>query len=594
MQKTFLKTVARSVRANRARLLSVAVIILLGVAFVSGLGTLSPSILHSFSEDLRAANVSDCIAVREEGFAEEDAKALLRLPFVSGVQECRLVETGGEENARIYLLGDKAWQINMLSAEEGALPQDGEIALDRTSTGGHAAGETLTLFGKTFSVSGTVKNPLLFSEMGEPGGDGKPLAFVAYLPASSLGAFAAMVPVTQMFLTFSGAEEYDLFSDGYDAFVQERVAALQERFPGWTFLTANENASCVTLQSYCEKVSVITLVFPLFFIAVTALVVLTTMTRMVEEERQVIACYRTLGVGRGTIAGKYLLIAFGCALLACGAGMGIGLTLLPAVIYPAFGSIVFLPALSAFVQPLPGLCSVAAMIAVSLAVTAYVVRRAAAVQPAALLRPRAPRPGKKIFLERIPFFWNRLAFRYKSSLRNIFRYKGHLLMTVVSVAGSAALVFAGFALRDIASGSEQFSNAAIAETLVPISVLIIVFALLLCAFVVYNLTNMDIGERVREIATLRVLGYRGKEAAGYIYREVFLMTIMGLLFGIPLGVLLAWFVVGYLDFGSLADVQWYAYFLSAGLVLAFVALVDLLLLPKILSVNMTGSLKAVE
>lgn len=67
MQKTFLKTVARSVRANRARLLSVAVIILLGVAFVSGLGTLSPSILHSFSEDLRAANVSDCIAVREEG-----------------------------------------------------------------------------------------------------------------------------------------------------------------------------------------------------------------------------------------------------------------------------------------------------------------------------------------------------------------------------------------------------------------------------------------------------------------------------------------------------------------------------------------------
>ena len=100
------------------------------------------------------------------------------------------------------------------------------------------------------------------------------------------------------------------------------------------------------------------------------------------------------------------------------------------------------------------------------------------------MRPRAPKPGKKIFLEHIPVLWKRLAFRYKSSLRNVFRYKGHLIMTVVSVAGSAALVFAGFALRNIADGSKQFGGKAIAETLIPISVLIIVFALLLCVFVV--------------------------------------------------------------------------------------------------------------
>lgn len=176
----------------------------------------------------------------------------------------------------------------------------------------------------------------------------------------------------------------------------------------------------------------------------------------------------------------------------------------------------------------------------------------------------------------------------------MFRYKGHLLMTVISVAGSTALVFAGFSLRNIADRLATTSGAAIADTLIPISLLVIVFALLLCAFVVYNLTNMDISERVREIATLRVLGYRGREAAGYIYREVLIMAVMGICIGIPLGVGLVQFVVAYLEFGALSDVAWYSYLLSAALVLVFVAAVDLLLLPKILRVNMTEALKSVE
>ena len=243
-------------------------------------------------------------------------------------------------------------------------------------------------------------------------------------------------------------------------------------------------------------------------------------------------------------------------------GLAVGLTLLPVVIYPAFAAILFLPAMSAFVQPVPGLISVAAMLAVTLAVTWYVVRRSLGAQPAELLRPRAPKAGKMIFLEHIPFLWKRLAFRYKSSLRNVFRYKGHLLMTVISVAGSTALVFAGFSLRNIADRLVATSGAAIADTLIPIS--------------------------------LRVLGYRGREAAGYIYREVLIMAVMGICIGIPLGAGLVQFVVAYLEFGALSDVAWYSYLLSAALVLVFVAAVDLLLLPKILRVNMIEALKSVE
>ena len=599
MKKTFFKTVTRSVRGNTARLLSVAFIILLGIAFVSGLGTLSPTILRSFSEELRAANVSDAIAVSESGFSEEEIEALADVAFVTAAEGAALLETGGEENVRLYLLGDTPRQVNTLTLAEGEYPdEEGEVLLDRACAGGYAVGDTaeLTLFGMsvTLTVTGIAESPLLFSQEGEPGADGQPLSLVAYLPASSLGAFASFVPVTQVYLTFEGSARYEYLSEEYDAFIEERVSQLEEQFPAYTFLTSEENASCVTLESYCDKVSVITLIFPVFFIAVTALVVLTTMTRMVEDERAVIGCYRTLGLGGRTIAGKYLLIALGCALLACAVGMAVGLTLLPVVIYPAFAAILILPAMSAFVQPVPGLISVAAMLAVTLAVSWYVVRRSLGAQPAELLRPRAPKAGKMIFLEHIPFLWKRLAFRYKSSLRNVFRYKGHLLMTVISVAGSTALVFAGFSLRNIADRLAATSGAAIADTLIPISLLVIVFALLLCAFVVYNLTNMDISERVREIATLRVLGYRGREAAEYIYREVLIMAVMGICIGIPLGVGLVQFVVAYLEFGALSDVAWYSYLLSAALVLVFVAAVDLLLLPKILRVNMTEALKSVE
>lgn len=598
MKRTFFKTVVRTVRGNVARLFSVAFIILLGIAFVSGLGTLSPTILNSFSEELRASSVSDAIAVSESGFSEEELAALADVSFVSAAEEVVMLETGGEENARIYVLGEEERTVNVLTLEEGSAPAEGEIVLDRACAGGYAVGDEIELsvggFTLTLRVSGLYASPLLFSQEGEPGGDGQTLAYVAYLPASSLGAAASFLPVTQVYLQFSGAEAYGYFSEEYKDFAAARVSELAGQFPAFTFLTSEENASCMMLESYCDKVSVITLIFPVFFIAVAALAVLTTMTRLVEEERGVIGCYRTLGVRRGTVAGKYLLIAGACAVLACGLGMAVGLTLLPAVIYPAFGAIAYLPAMSAFVQPLAGLLSVAAMLVAVLAVTWYVVRRSLSCTPAELMRPRAPKPGKKIFLEHIPVLWKRLAFRYKSSLRNVFRYKGHLIMTVVSVAGAAALVFAGFALRNIADGSKQFGGKAIAETLIPISVLIIVFALLLCVFVVYNLTNMDISERVREIATLRVLGYRGREAAGYIYREVLIMAVMGLCLSIPLGVGLVQFVVTYLEFGALSDVAWYSYLLAVALVLAFIGTADLLLLPKILRVNMTESLKSVE
>ncbi len=130
--------------------------------------------------------------------------------------------------------------------------------------------------------------------------------------------------------------------------------------------------------------------------------------------------------------------------------------------------------------------------------------------------------------------------------------------------------------------------------LLSVAVVVMAFALLLCVFVIYNLTNMNTGERMREIATLKVLGYTEREVAAYIYREILVMAIIGTILGVAAGCGLICFVLAYLDFGSFADVAWWSYLLSAVLVLVFVGIVDLLLMPKIRSVGMTESLKSVE
>ena len=176
----------------------------------------------------------------------------------------------------------------------------------------------------------------------------------------------------------------------------------------------------------------------------------------------------------------------------------------------------------------------------------------------------------------------------------MFRYKKHLIMTILSVAGSTALVFAGLALLNVSEAMAENggSYAKMTGSISMIAVVVIVFALLLCVFVIYNLTNLNVGERKREIATLSVLGYHGEETMGYIYREIMMMAVVGAIVGIGLGMVLIYYVLEYLEFGSLWDAKWYAYVLSFVLVILFVALTDLLLARKILNIDMTTSLKS--
>jgi putative ABC transport system permease protein len=553
----------------------------------------------------------------------------------------------------------------------------------------------------------------------------------------------------------------------------------------WYVLDRNSNVGVVAYEMNIRKIADLSRIFPLFFMLVAVMVVLTTMTRMVEEDRAQIGALKALGYRKRVIAAKYLLYCGITGLSGSVVGILAGSRLLPLIIYNAFDSIYRLPApvlpfnwpLSLAVSALFVLCSGGAAMA-----ACY---RSLREKPAALLRPKTPKPGKRIFLEYIPPLWRSLKFTYKITARNLLRYKTHFIMTVTGIAGCSALMLAAFGLRDSlvdiahtqflriqkydlrielregaepdriladflerqeawtalqsASGSVSGENAAgrsrysaaiyvpqnaealgafislknrkqnrsldfpddaviitekiaelfgtrvggeigledisgkrveltvtgITENYVGLPVyvgkesweklfgraesfpllfvktgirdraaqdesaaevlsseavagveftsaaqeswnrllfsisfvvlVLIVAAGGLGAIVLFNLTNININERARELATLRVLGFRRKEAAYYIYREISILTVIGAAAGLGLGILLHSFIISVAEnpdlmFGRTIAPASFA--LSALFTLLFSALVDILMLGKITRINMAESLKS--
>ena len=218
--------------------------------------------------------------------------------------------------------------------------------------------------------------------------------------------------------------------------------------PQWYVLDRNFNVGYVNFKMNAAKISDISKIFPVFFMLVVALVSLTTMTRMVEEERLQIGVLKALGYQKRIISVKYLLYCILTGILGSLAGMTIGFRILPVIVYQAFGTMFHLPpAVTEFNWSL-GLLTSALIVGSTLAATIAACFNSMQEKPSALLRPRAPKPGKRILLEYIPFIWKPLKFTYKVSARNLIRHKKHFFMTITGIAGCTALILAGFGLRD--------------------------------------------------------------------------------------------------------------------------------------------------
>ena len=628
------KNLLRSVKRNFGRFVIITAIVLLGVSFVTGLSLLAPVMQNSINDYLVGSKVADIImkSTSEEGFSEETVASFAAHEDVEAVIPFTVMDlemTDGDESymTRVYILPLSDMAFNDIEVTDGTLPSSAfETLAERGSNGliSYSPGDSATLsmnmgdesFSLPVTVSGVAANPLYFckepeialtadslTESGEVAEDADTVDRIFYLDSALIGSIAEFggvtLPVTDVYIRLAGVHT-DLFSWTYTAAAGALADELTELAGGEdaaSALTLEENASYAILDSYGVKINVIcATLFPIFFTAVALLVVMTSMTRLTEDERGEMACMRTLGFGAGSIMMKYVLFTLICCLIGGVVGIPLGMNVLPRIIYPVFSALFHMPAeMSGISVPTGGLVTYFVMIAATLAVTCLVTAKTLRAEPARMLQPKSPKAGGKTLLEKIPFIWNHLPFRYKSAFRNIFRYVKTLVLTIISVAGSSALVFLGLGLYDMTAGGEAPGiPAGMADSFGMISFVVIIASAALCILVIYNLTDMNISERRREIATLKVLGYQQAEVQGYIFREVMIMSVMGALLGLPVGCGIFAIVIEYLDFGALELISWYCYLGSIGIVIVFLLIAELLLVRKINKVDMTTSLKSVD
>ena len=216
----------------------------------------------------------------------------------------------------------------------------------------------------------------------------------------------------------------------------------------WYVLGRDTNSGFVSYSQDAERVDNLSSIFPVIFFVVAALACLTTMTRMVEEQRTQIGSLKALGFSRLAISQKYIGYAFVASLVGGLIGLGIGATLIPAVIANAFQIMYAIPGLDYKMQLPLFVLAVLAAVACTTGAALWACLSTLIDTPANLMRPRAPKAGKRVFLEYIKPIWRRLSFTWKVSMRNLFRYQKRFWMTVIGIGGCTALIVTGFGLHE--------------------------------------------------------------------------------------------------------------------------------------------------
>lgn len=247
------------------------------------------------------------------------------------------------------------------------------------------------------------------------------------------------------------AEAQEKFADAEEELADAESEIRQIEEGKWYVYTRDDNTSFSSYGSNADKIAAIATVFPLFFFLVAALVALTTMTRMVEEERQQIGTLKALGYSTAKIALKYQLYAALASVIGSVLGLLIGTRLFPAIIINAYNIMYDIPDILTPFNVTFSLFASLSMIFCTLAVTLWACWAELREVPAQLMLPKAPKAGKRIFLEHVTPLWSRLKFTSKVTARNLFRYKKRFFMTVVGIAGCTALLVTGFGVRDSVS-----------------------------------------------------------------------------------------------------------------------------------------------
>lgn len=503
------------IKTTFSRFIAIFVIVMLGVGFFAGLKATAPVMKNTADNYFDEQNLMDIRLLSTVGFTEEDVAAIKNESGIRDVMATYsldvLIESeSGLKAARIQALpndmkGDQ--QMNKPVLVEGRLPEkSGECVLDKKQAGGNpdVIGSTIVISDQNtketldmlntheYTITGIVESPYYISiERGTTNiGNGRISSFLM-IPQGDFKSDYYL----ELFATVEGARELSSYSDKYTNLIDDTIKRLEtlandretirynnivknalryaqeeiddarteinkiER-PAWYVLGRDTNPGFAGFGADADRIDAITTVFPIFFFLVAALVCLTTMARMVEEQRTQIGILKALGYSKGAIASKYLIYTGTATILGSAVGLAVGFLTFPSVIYQAYSIMYTLPsAILSFNVKYALISSLTAILSTMLA-TLWACYHELVSVPAELIRPKAPSPGRRVFLEKIPFLWKRLSFTMKVTARNLFRYKKRFFMTIIGIGGCTTLLLTGFGLRDSIMGivSRQFGD----------------------------------------------------------------------------------------------------------------------------------------
>lgn len=611
--KAFGKTVARMFKVNKARFALMVSIISVSLFLCAGLGVCPDAMTKSYRYNLEEHNVSDLIikSQNNSGFTSDELNYFETNVDIIEYEKYFTVDnkqSNGNQIVRYYYLDVDNQNVNTIDLKAGRWPQSENECVIEMPDGfltDYKVGDTITIENpilkteQEITVVGKVFSPLYSANVGEPYllDTDLYLDIIMYFDTgfSFMGVPATFIPNNEASIRLQ--RDTKLLENDYKKFVDETKLEYEKALgtENVAVLTLYENAGYASFDAAINKVGLIAIIFPIFFILVCALVASISTNRLIADDRSVIGCYYSLGIQRNKIIGKYFW--FNALIVIIGAVVGIatGIFCLPAIIHPTFNISFHMGPLMFSGNIWIGLLFSAILLLTVLAICLSVIISNLNESPASLLTYKAPKPGKKILLERIPFIWKHLAFRFKSSARNIFRYKKNMILTILSVMGSTVLVFVGLGLLDNSFALvDDPLYGGISDPMKIISAAVTILACVLCALIIFNLVNMNVGERSRELATLKVLGYHDIECSFYTFRETFTLSIVGGLLGLPVGYVLMKYVLIWLDFGSVNNIQWYSYIGSFVLIVVLTLLVNFFLYPKVEKIDMSDSLKTID
>lgn len=494
----------REILHTKKKFVSLLIMNFLAVGFLAGLRMTAPDMNHSLDVYYDEQNLMDIRIVSTLGTTQGDLDVLKKWKSRDGAPAVTEVEGSksfdaliGKDTVTVFSLPEK---INRLKITDGRLPENPDecvteqMLLDKL---GLSIGDTITintddadlmttessvLKEHTYTIVGTAMSPMYISKTRGSStiGSGTVTAWVSipaemftqsyyttiYLTTNELDPlecymddeYEDRIELLVKELETLGKERSDLrqeelirdtnITDMAAQIFQQGLDAVNIEGGKWYVLGRNMLESYEEFSIDAQRMSNLADVFPMIFFLVAALSSLTTMTRMVEDHRTEIGSMKALGFGTFDVSIKYIGYALTASLFGGLTGWILGILAIPGIIYYEWGLEYILPPMSFLVSVPVLLYSVGLAVIATVGSAAAACRTALLSSAASLMRPRAPRPGKRVLLERIPLIWKNLSFIQKVSVRNLFRYKRRFWMTVVGIGGCTALIVTGYGLKD--------------------------------------------------------------------------------------------------------------------------------------------------